>query len=161
MRKRPLHPIFSFDAKRDSSHHGLGSKGFTEQLNRVKSSEPGTMIRKPIHLKNGTLTGSERESGNSQTVSFSAARWTERCDLQRDMKIPQGERRFSSRGEHRNEIGQRAYRADPAQSGAYRIERGSGKPNGFDESSSVASKTQARNGDLVAGAWQQANVVSE
>jgi hypothetical protein len=49
LRKTSLHPTFSFDANSDSSHHGLGSKGFTEQLNRVKSSEPGTMIRKPIH----------------------------------------------------------------------------------------------------------------
>ena len=160
LRKSHSNCKISFDPTRDRAHDGFGSKGFTEQLNRVKSSEPGTMIRKPIHQK-WDADGERKGIGRFTTVSFSAALRIERCDLQREIKIPQGERRSSSRGERRNEVGQRAYRADPAQSGAYRIEWRSGKPNGFDESSSVASKMQARNGDLVAVAWQRANVVSE
>jgi hypothetical protein len=81
LRKRRLNAAFLFDANFVLEHHGFGSKGFTEQLNRVKGSEPGTMIRRPI-AKSKRLTGSE---GNRviHEVSFSVARWIERCDQRR------------------------------------------------------------------------------
>jgi len=62
LRKRIVNANFIFDANRDLPHDGFGSKGFTEQLNRVKSSGPGTMICRQI-AKSEKPAGSERKSG--------------------------------------------------------------------------------------------------
>jgi hypothetical protein len=72
LRKSRSNTKISFDLNRIPGHDGFGSKGFTEQLSRVKRSGPGTMIRRPIAKK---VKGQRGAKGNraEHTVSFSAA----------------------------------------------------------------------------------------
>ena len=123
LRKSPSNREISFDRKCVPGHDVFGSKGFTEQLSRVKRSGPGTMIRRPIAKSNrsrGAKRNRARYSGESfrQLAELNAA-------ICRGLKHPRGEWRFSSRWKRWKEVGQRVYCFDPARSGANRIERGS------------------------------------
>ena len=69
LRKSQSNGQILFDATRVSRHDGFGSKGFMEQLSRVKRSGPGTMIRRPI-AKSERWTGSEGKSGVSHGELF-------------------------------------------------------------------------------------------
>ena len=78
LRKSSSNREISFDRKCVPGHDVFGSKGFTEQLSRVKRSGPGTMIRRPIAKSNrsrGAKGNRARYSGESfrQLAELNAA----------------------------------------------------------------------------------------